>query len=72
MDDNDPALDRVKEVKVRIPVAYHIKLHSMKVLTGKPISDAVTEALTQYFSQPSVPAGPPEHVPLADLDDGLV
>ena len=38
-------LDRVKEVKVRIPINYHIKLHSMKVLTGKQISDTVTEAL---------------------------
>ncbi|MGQ0535727.1 MAG: hypothetical protein ACT4PT_06625, partial [Methanobacteriota archaeon] len=42
-------LDRVKEVKVRIPVTYHIKLHSMKVLTGKQISDTVTEALAEYF-----------------------
>ena len=43
-------LDRVKEVKVRIPINYHIKLHSMKVLTGKQISDTVTEALQEYFS----------------------
>lgn len=70
MEDNDPTLDRVKEVKVRIPVSYHIKLHSMKVLTGKPISDAVTEALAQYFATPAAPVvGMPEHVPLADLDD---
>lgn len=43
------SLDRVKEVKVKIPVTYHVKLHSMKVLTGKQISDAVTEALEFYF-----------------------
>ncbi len=42
--------NRAKEVKVKIPVNYHIKLHSMKVLTGKPISDAVTEALEAYFA----------------------
>lgn len=42
--------NRAKEVKVKIPVGYHIKLHSMKVLTGKPISDAVTEALEAYFA----------------------
>lgn len=41
--------NRAKEVKVKIPVGFHIKLHSMKVLTGKPISDAVTEALEAYF-----------------------
>ena len=40
---------RAKEVKVKIPVSYHVRLHSMKVLTGKPISDAVTEALEAYF-----------------------
>lgn len=42
-------VDRVKEVKVKIPINYHIKLHSMKVLTGKAISDTVTEALEAYF-----------------------
>lgn len=44
-------IDRVKEVKVKIPINYHIKLHSMKVLTGKAISDTVTEALQAYFGQ---------------------
>lgn len=44
-------LERVKEVKVKIPINYHIKLHSMKVLTGKAISDTVTEALDAYFTQ---------------------
>ena len=41
---------RSKEVKVKIPVSHHIKLHSMKVLTGKQISDAITEALDVYFA----------------------
>jgi hypothetical protein len=44
----DPS--RAKEVKVKIPVGFHVKLHSMKVLTGKAISDAVTEALEAYFA----------------------
>lgn len=48
----DPA--RAKEVKVKIPVSHHIKLHSMKVLTGKQISDAVTEALDFYFANHAV------------------
>jgi hypothetical protein len=43
-------LTRSKEVKVKIPVGHHVKLHSMKVLTGKQISDAVTEALDMYFA----------------------
>jgi hypothetical protein len=49
--DDDEELDREKEVKVKIPVNYHIKLHSMKVLTGKQISKAVTEALGEYFER---------------------
>lgn len=44
-----PEFDREKEVKVKIPLTYHVKLHSMKVLTGKQISDTVTEALEAYF-----------------------
>lgn len=49
---HDPKPDpmRSKEVKVKIPVSHHIKLHSMKVLTGKQISDAITEALDAYFA----------------------
>ncbi|MEA3200687.1 MAG: hypothetical protein QOE90_2115 [Thermoplasmata archaeon] len=42
---------RPKEVKVKVPIGHHVKLHSMKVLTGKPISDAVIEALDLYFEQ---------------------
>ena len=53
---NDPM--RAKEVKVKIPVSHHIKLHSMKVLTGKQISDAITEALDAYFASQR-----PEDVP---------
>jgi hypothetical protein len=48
-------MERVKEVKVKIPINYHIKLHSMKVLTGKPISDTVTEALEAYFGHMRTP-----------------
>ena len=49
---HEPKADttRAKEVKVKIPVSHHIKLHSMKVLTGKQISDAITEALDAYFA----------------------
>lgn len=46
-----PDPTRAKEVKVKIPVGHHIRLHSMKVLTGKQISDTITEALDAYFAQ---------------------
>lgn len=62
---HEPKTDtnRDKEVKVKIPVSYHIRLHSMKVLTGKPISDTVTEALEAYFV-----AHPVGHPFASDLD----
>ncbi len=41
-----------KELKVKIPVTHHIKLHSMKVLTGKQISETVRDALDAYFHAP--------------------
>ena len=38
-----------KEVKVRIPVQHHVRLLTLKVLTGLQISDAVAKALDDYF-----------------------
>lgn len=39
----------IREMKVRIPSDYYMKLHSLKLLTGTQISEAVTEALQLYF-----------------------
>ncbi|MGQ0537078.1 MAG: hypothetical protein ACT4PT_13525 [Methanobacteriota archaeon] len=50
IEERKPDPGRVKEVKVKIPLSYHIKLHSMKVLTGKQISDTITDALHEYFA----------------------
>lgn len=43
----------IREMKVRIPSDYYMKLHSLKLLTGKQISEAVTEALEMYFKEES-------------------
>lgn len=62
----------LKEIKVRIPVSFHLKLHAFKVLKGKPISDTIVEALDAYFKAaeqrkhpgpetPSMPGLPPGH-----------
>ena len=59
--------NRDKEVKVKIPISYHVRLHSMKVLTGKPISDTVTEALEAYFL--AHPVGHPFALGAADIDE---
>lgn len=39
-----------KAIKIQIPIKYHIKLHSLKLVTGKNIGDVVTEALEMYFA----------------------
>ena len=36
---------------MKIPVEYHIKLHTLKVLKGQSISDTVERALTRYFDR---------------------
>jgi hypothetical protein len=48
-----------KEIKVKIPVGYHIKLHTLKVLKGQSISDTVEIALQKYFQNHAWPEGMP-------------
>lgn len=38
-----------KELRVKIGVEYHLKLHALKLLRGKRMSEAVEEALERYF-----------------------
>lgn len=40
-----------KEIKVRIPLDYHIKLHTVKVVSGVAISETVKAALEDYFEE---------------------
>jgi hypothetical protein len=40
-----------KEIKVKIPLDYHIKLHTVKVVSGTAISDTVKMALESYFEE---------------------
>ena len=47
-----------KEIKVKIPVGYHIKLHTLKVLKGQSISDTVEIALEKYFQTHPFPDMP--------------
>ncbi|MFA5861502.1 MAG: hypothetical protein WDA16_07390 [Candidatus Thermoplasmatota archaeon] len=39
----------MKELKVNIPVKYHLQLHSFKVMEGRQIHGVVQEALDAYF-----------------------
>lgn len=47
VDDDDLAED--KQLKVKLPLRLHLRLHSVKVLTGQNISDQVAEALASYL-----------------------
>lgn len=44
-------LGEAKEIKVKIPVDFHIKLHTLKVLRGQNISTSVEIALERYFRE---------------------
>ena len=39
-----------KDLKVRLPASYHMKLQTLKILKGKNMSEAFCEALDMYFS----------------------
>lgn len=41
----------LKELKVKLPLRHHIKLHSLKLVKKEPISDTVLKALTDYFAK---------------------
>ena len=45
-----PKKPGMKELKVNIPVKYHLQLHSLKVMEGRQIHGVVQEALDKYFS----------------------
>lgn len=44
-------MNEVKELKVKLPLKFHVKLHSLKLLRGKTMSGTVAEALDAYFSR---------------------
>lgn len=48
--DDDVRLDEDKELKVKLPLSQHLKLHSLKVLTGETISDMVADALVHHLA----------------------
>lgn len=44
-----PKRPAAKELKVNIPVRYHLQLHQLKVLEGRQMNAVVREALDLYF-----------------------
>lgn len=43
-----------KELKVRLPHRLIVKLHSLKILEGRPIRDTLAAALDAYYARPDV------------------
>jgi hypothetical protein len=63
--------DGVREIRVRIPADLHVRLQSMRLLRGKSVSDAVTEALERYFAQHGWSAAAAKQTHEAPKGDGL-
>lgn len=60
MDDQAPAvspdgptrsLDEAKQIRVKITVRQHIRLHSLRLMTGRTISGIVCTALGLYLDR---------------------
>lgn len=49
--EDEEQMAALKEIKVKLPVSQHIKLHSLKITRNKSISDVVAQALEDYFSK---------------------
>jgi hypothetical protein len=66
-------LDGVREMKVKIPLRLHISLHSLKLLSGRQLSEIVTEALVAYLATQSQvkPGGEPEEPPARGWGEAL-
>lgn len=58
---DDEHLRETKELKVQLPVRQHIRLHSLKILTDRTISETVAEALQFHLGDElaELPVGDP-------------
>ncbi len=50
--------EMMKDLKVRLPVHYHMKLQTLKILKGKNMSDSLCEALDLYFQERGIKLPP--------------
>lgn len=67
-------LDEPKELKIKLPLRYHVRLHSLKLLRKQNIAESVMRALDDYFSRnapvrQAPPVESPPHTPTADEED---
>ena len=48
--------DPTRDLKVKIPLNYYVQLHTLKIMRGKNMADALCEALDAYFANPDAPS----------------
>lgn len=54
----DHDMSEPKTLKITLPARLHLRLHSVKILTGTTISDTVKQALAEFFEEPVEGEGP--------------
>lgn len=59
---------RFKEIKVKIPIEQHLRLHTLKLTEGVTISEAVERALQRYLDE-EAPSTKERLVELKALDE---
>lgn len=47
--DDEQNMEESSTVKLQIPKRQHLRLHCLKILTGKTMSEIATEALDRHF-----------------------
>lgn len=57
--EDEATMQALKEIKVKLPVSQHIKLHSLKITQNKAISEVVKNALEDYFTKLEAPPSDP-------------
>lgn len=50
----DEDMDERSTVKLQLPKHQHLRLHCLKIMTGKTMSDIATEALARYFEEEGI------------------
>lgn len=54
--------EKLKEIKLQLPLRTHVSLHSIKLLKNQSIRDSVVVALDRFFREhpvePSAPTAP--------------
>lgn len=50
-DESKHDLEEQKTMKIQLSKRHHIRLHSLKILTGRTMSEITGEALDLYYEQ---------------------